>query len=480
MADIAFASARRQATLIRSRKLGCLELLDHYIARVERLDGALNAVVVRDFERARKRARALDRKGDIAGPLHGIPMTMKESFDVAGLSTCWGFPEHRDKIARGDALAVERLQAAGAVVFGKTNVPRALADWQSYNAVYGATANPWSAAHTPGGSSGGAAAAMAAGLSGLEIGSDIGGSIRVPAHFCGVFGHKPTWGLCPPRGHSLVGAAAMTDISVIGPLARSADDLALALDAIAGPDPAETALTLALPPPRAKTLAELRVAIWAGDRATATDAATVARLQELARMLRRAGCKVSLTARPAFDPTEAYHVYLKLLYAAMGARQSEAERQRTRDWVAGLAAEDMSADAVMRRCVDMSHAEWLAVHERRHQIRNAWSAFFGDWDVMLCPVAARAALPHTQQGEPHERTMTVNGKTVAYSDMLFWPGITCGFHLPASVAPLGQDAEGLPIGVQIAGPLYGDRTTIEVARLLERHWRGFTPPPGMT
>ena len=479
MADIAFASAKRQAALIRQRKLGCLELLDHYIARIERLDGALNAVVVRDFERARKRARALDRRSDSAGPLHGVPMTVKESFDVAGLPSTWGFPEYRENVARADALAVERLQAAGVVVFGKTNVPRALADWQSYNAVYGATSNPWNTAHTPGGSSGGSAAAMAAGLSGLEIGSDIGGSIRVPAHFCGVFGHKPTWGLCPPRGHSLAGAAAMTDISVIGPLARSADDLALALDAIAGPDETETALKLALPPPRAKSFAELRVAVWAGDTATATDAAATARLQELARMLRRAGCKVSLTARPSFDATEAYHIYLKLLYAAMGARQSEADRQRVRDWVASLAADDMSSDAVMLRAVDISHAEWLGLNERRHRIRRVWSAFFEDWDVLLCPVAARAALPHMQEGETHERRMMVNNTEVAYSDMLFWPGITCGYHLPASVAPLGLDAAGLPIGVQIVGPLYGDRTTIEVARLLERNWRAFTPPPGI-
>ncbi len=228
--DPTFLPAWRLAELTRTGKIGCVELLDHAISRVERLDGRINAVVVRDFERARRRARALDQADRAeAGPLFGVPMTVKESFDLAGLPTTWGYEERREHRAEEDAVAVQRIEAAGAVVFGKTNVPVSLADWQSYNPVYGATSNPWDTSRTPGGSSGGSAAAVAAGLSGLEIGSDIGGSIRVPAHFCGIFGHKPTWGLCPGRGQSLVKTAAATDIAVIGPLARSARDLALAL-----------------------------------------------------------------------------------------------------------------------------------------------------------------------------------------------------------------------------------------------------------
>ena len=292
MAELAFLPAKSLALLVRRGRIGCLELLDHFIERAERLDPQLNAIVVRDFDRARKRAKALDRrrgKDGGFGPLFGVPITVKESYDVAGLPTTWGFEERRDHRASSNSLAVDRLEGAGAVVFGKTNVPVALADWQSYNPVYGATNNPWNVEHTPGGSSGGSAAALAAGITGFEIGSDIGGSIRVPAHYCGVFGHKPTWGLCSPRGHSLSGAAAMTDISVIGPLARSADDLALGLGLLASPDETETALNVSLPAPSAPGFAGLRVAVWAEQPGHATDQEIVARLQALAAFIRRQG-----------------------------------------------------------------------------------------------------------------------------------------------------------------------------------------------
>src|SRR5499426_3005539 len=239
MLDVPFRSARQLAADIRKKKIGCLELLDLYLARVDKHDGTLNAVVVRDFERARTRARAADRalaKRDVWGPLHGVPMTIKESYDVAGLPTTWGVPVYKDRIATKNALAVDRLLAAGVVLFGKTNVPLYLGDWQSFNAIYGTTNNPWDLTRAPGGSSGGSAAALAAGLTGIEAGSDIGGSIRVPAHFCGVFGLKPTWGVVSPKGQALPGSYAYSDMSVIGPLARSAGDLDIALDAMAGPD----------------------------------------------------------------------------------------------------------------------------------------------------------------------------------------------------------------------------------------------------
>jgi amidase len=478
--DPSFLSAKRLAALVRRGEVGCLQLLDHFIARVERYDGKLNAVVVRDFDRARKQARAMDRQRGqgTTGPLFGVPMTVKESFDLTGLPTTWGYSDRREHRATSDALAVQRLKAAGAIVFGKTNVPVGLADWQSYNPIHGATNNPWHLEHTPGGSSGGSAAALAAGLTGLEIGSDIGGSIRVPAHYCGVFGHKPTWTLCPTRGQSLTGAAAMGDISVIGPMARSADDLRIGLDIIAGPDPAETELAITLPPPRARRLDELRIAVWPSQDGQPTDVETVDKLEALARSLRREGAKVSLTARPEFDPTEAFHLYLRLLNAALSARMSEDVLARMRDAATRRPADDMSADAVMVRTVDMTHRDWLRLNERRFQIRRAWGAFFKNWDVLLCPVIATPALPHMQEGETWERTIEVNGETIPYNDMLFWPGVTCAFHLPASTAPLGLSRAGLPIGVQIVGPQYGDHTTIEVARLLEKSWQGFVPPAG--
>ncbi len=475
--DPTFLSATQLAELVRSRKIGALELLDHYIHRVEQRDGAINAVVVRDFERARARAGVLDRQADKSAPLFGVPMTAKESFDVEGLPSTRGHMAAKDKPVRKSSIAIRRLQAAGAVVFGKTNVPVDLADWQSYNPVYGTTSNPWNTDHTPGGSSGGSAAALAAGLTGLEIGTDIGGSIRVPAHYCGVYGHKPTFGLLPNYGDPATSAAAGTDISVLGPLARSASDLAVALDILAGPDPDETAMTMTLPAPRFHGLRDLRVAVWAEQPGQATDTETTARLLELADALEHEGVTVSRTARPAFDPTEAYHLYLQLLDAAWSGRLSEDALASKRKRAAALADSDASADDIMVRMVDVTHRSWLGLNERRFQWRRAWSAFFREWDVLLCPVIATAALAHRQDGETWTRRMIVDGKEIAYNDMLFWPGLTGGYHLPGTVAPMGLTKAGLPLGVQIAGPIYGDRSTIAVAALLEQAWMKFQPPP---
>src|SRR5947209_1317102 len=269
MLDVPFRSARQLAADIKKKKIGCLELLDLYLARIEKYDGALNAVVVRDFERARTRARAADRalaRRQAWGPLHGVPMTIKESYDVAGLPTTWGVPAYAKNVATKNAVAVDRLLDAGVVLFGKTNVPLFLADWQSYNAIYGTTNNPWDLSRAPGGSSGGSAAALAAGLTGLEAGSDIGSSIRNPAHYCGVYGHKPTFGIVPPRGQAMPGRLAQGDISVIGPLGRSAEDLEVGLGIMAGPDEIDGAgYKLALPAPRQKALRDFRVAVMLTD-----------------------------------------------------------------------------------------------------------------------------------------------------------------------------------------------------------------------
>jgi len=474
-----FLPAWRLAELTTSGQIGCLELLDAYIVRVESLDERINAVVVRDFERARTRARALDNGGRAeAGPLFGVPMTVKESFDYSGHPTTWGYKFRLDHRAAVDALPVRRLEAAGANVFGKTNVPVALADWQSYNPVYGTTNNPFDVAHTPGGSSGGGAAACAAGFGGLELGSDIGGSIRVPAHFCGVFGHKSTWGLCHARGHTMAETASAPDIAVIGPLARSARDLRTALEAIAGPDPAEGPAQIVLPEPRVASPAGLRVAVWSRQDGQVTDAETVAAVEAAGRVLADAGAHVDFSARPAFDATEAYHLYLQLLDAALSARMPEAVMARRRAAKAGLPADAMSADAVMIRSVDMSHREWLGLNDRRGHMRRAWGVFFQEYDVLLCPVLATPALPHRQDGDTWERTIQVDGAEISYNDLLFWPGITCGFHLPATVAPVTRSASGLPIGVQIVSRLYGDLTTIAVAGMLEERLGGFRAPPG--
>jgi amidase len=476
--DPSFLPAAKLAELTRSRTIGCLELLDHFIARTERLDPRINAVVVRDFDRARDRARQLDQAQDRSAPLFGVPMTVKESFDVAGLPTTRGHPELAETRAAYTSLSIRRLQAAGVTVFGKTNVPVDLADWQSYNPVYGVTSNPWNTGHTPGGSSGGSAAALAAGLTGLEIGSDIGGSIRVPAHYCGVYGHKPTWALCPNFGDPATSRATPLDIAVIGPLGRSAADLGLVLDAIAGPDRDESDLTVTLPPPRATSLKGLRVAVWSSEPNQPTETEMTASLDALADALERAGAIVSRAARPAFDPIQAYHLYLKLLNAAYSAVAPETVLRGERDAAADLDSDDSSARAIFLRSVDMTHRAWLALNEQRHQYKRAWTRFFRDHDVLLCPTISTAALPHMHAGETWERRISVDGHDMGYNEMLFWPGLIGGCHLPATVAPIGFTRAGLPLGVQIVGPVYGDRTTIAVATILERDYRGFIPPPG--
>jgi len=481
MIDPHFRSAKQLASDNRRRKLGCLEVLDLYLARMERLNGKLNAIVVTDVDGARRRARQADaalRRGKPWGPFHGVPMTIKESYDVAGMPTTWGLPALKDNVAPRNALAVDRLLAAGVVLFGKTNVPAWLADYQSYNDVYGTTNNPWDLARSPGGSSGGSAVALAAGLTGLEAGSDIGSSIRNPAHYCGVFGHKPTFGIVPPRGQALPGRVAQGDISVIGPMARSAEDLAIGLSVMAGPDEIDGAgLRLALPAPRRKALREFKVAVMLDDPAAEVDREVQARLQALADFLGKRKVKVSFTARPAFDTAEAHRTYIFLLRAATAGRQTAEEFSRNAEITRGLAPDDQRYYAWTMRANTASHRDWLAANETRHKMRWRWAEFFREWDLLLCPVASSAAFPHDHAGERHERMITVNGKRVPCVDQLFWAGYGGMAYLPATVAPAGFTPAGLPVGVQIIGPQYGDRTCIEFARLLEREFQPFVPPP---
>ena len=478
--EVAFWSAKKLAAHIRRGKIGCLELLDHYLARVERYNPELNAIIAADVEGARKRARAADRalaKGDVWGPLHGVPMTIKESFDVAGFPTTWGVPAFKDAIANKNALAVDRMLGAGVVLFGKTNVPVMLADWQSFNDIYGTTNNPWDLTRSPGGSSGGGAAALAAGLTGIEAGSDIGASIRNPAHYCGVFGHKPTYGICPPRGHTLEGRVAMTDISVIGPLARSADDLAIALAAMAGPDAIDAAgYRLTLPAPKKKELRQFKIAVMLDDPNAEVDHAVQERLQALTNFLAKKRTKLSDTARPDIDTSRAQQVYIALLRAATSGRQPPEMFAKGLATVGTLRDDDDSYFARMTRANVMHHKDWLAYNEERHRMRLKWAEFFHEYDLLLCPAASSAACPHDHKGERYQRTITVNGKQVPATDQLFWAGYSCLTYLPATVAPIGRTREGLPVGVQIVGPQYGDRTCIAFAKLLEEEFQAFEPP----
>lgn len=465
------------AALTRARKIGCLDLLDHHIERIERLDGLTNAVVVRDFDRARRRARALDRTRGETPLLFGVPMTVKESFDVEGLPTTWGNERFQNSIASTNALAVDRMIEAGAIILGKTNVPVMLTDYQSYNPLYGTTNNPWSLALSPGGSSGGAAAALAAGFCALEVGSDIGSSIRNPAHYCGVFGHKPTWGICPPLGHGLGGAVAAADISVIGPMARSAGDLMTALDVMAGPEALDAGWKLDLPPPRMTGFRGLRIAVMTDHPLSEVDASIVSALHELSSFLVREGAIVSFEARPDLDLTLGHRQYIQMLRATTSTRIHPAAAAKARHEAANLSGDDRSYYADAMRGQGMSHGDYLRANETRHRMRRAWSRFFSDWDVLLCPPAASAAQKHDQSGERWQRSIEVNGHAVPQTDQMFWAGIASLCLLPASVAPLGATSNGLPIGVQIVGAQYADKTTIAFARLLENSWRRFVAPP---
>src|SRR6188508_3340590 len=304
MDQLHYKSATDLASLIRRKKVSALELLDHFLDRIEKHNPKLNAVIWMDREGARKRAKAADaalKKGKRLGPLHGVPMTIKESFQVAGSPTTWGLPAMKDNVTQTTAVVAQRMIDAGVTLFGKSNVPVMLADWQSYNSVYGTTNNPWDVSRTPGGSSGGSSAALAAGLTGIEAGSDIGSSIRNPAHYCGVFGHKPTYGLITPRGQALPNVVAPSDISVVGPLARSAQDLDVALGIMAGPDPDDGGyLKVALPKCEKTSLKQFRVAVKFTDPASEVDGEYADRLQALADKLAKAGAKVK-EAEPEID-----------------------------------------------------------------------------------------------------------------------------------------------------------------------------------
>ena len=480
-----FGSIADLSQALQSRKVSASELLAHVIARVEALDQRINSIVVRDFDRARDAAKAADAalgRGE-RRPLLGIPVTLKEPFNMAGLPSTWGFPAFKNFVPAEDALVVTRLKEAGAVIIGKTNIPIGLRDFQSYNDIYGITRNPWDLSRSPGGSSGGSAAALAAGFGPLSIGSDIGGSVRVPAHFCGVYGHKPSLGLVPLRGYSLPPAPPVPgsgDLAVAGPMARHAADLALALDVIAGPDEAREGIGYrpALPEPRHDDIRNFRVLVIDTHPLMPTGEAVRTAIARLAQRLTSLGVKVGQSNSSVPNLANSARLYMRLLNAARSPRMAadafaEAERQ-----AAALPADDRSLQAERTRGTAMNHRDWLATDAARLQLQQQWSQFFREWDVVIYPAAAVPAFPHDHSEPLGARHLEIDGKAYPYEDACFiWadPASTCG--LPATAVPIDRSPSGLPIGVQIIGPYLEDRTTIAFARLLEREFGGFVPPP---
>jgi len=480
---LAYRTAGELLKALADRKISSRELLEATIARIEALDPKINAVVVRDFDRARAAADAADvalGKGE-RKPLLGLPMTVKEQFNITGLPTTWGDPKAKDWKAEVDALAVQRLKAAGAVILGKTNVPIFLRDWQSYNEVYGTTNNPWDVSRSPGGSSGGGAAALAAGFVPLEFGSDIGGSLRAPAHFCGVFSHKPSLDLVPQRGSGPPRTPAIPvrgDLAVIGPMARSAADLALALEVTAGPDELSEGIgyKLALPPPRHEKLAEYRVLVIDKHPLCPTAASVTAALNGLADRLGKVGCTMLRESAKLPDLAQTGRIYRELLSAFFSADIAPEVRERADAAAKALSADDQSLSAEQVRGLTISHPEWIRKSRIRGGLRARWLALFQDVDVVLCPPMPIAAFPHDHSPQ-FARKLDIDGAQVPYNDQSVWAGIAILNGLPATTIPIGRSESGLPIGAQIIGNYLEDRTTIAFAGLVEREFGGFTPPP---
>ena len=429
-------------------------------------------------------ARAADaaRSRGETGALLGLPLTVKESYNIAGLPTTWGFPAQKDFVPPEDALSISRVKQAGAVILGKTNVPIGLGDWQSHNEIYGVTNNPFDLGRTPGGSSGGSSAALAAGYGPLSLGSDIGGSLRVPAFHCGVYAHKPTFALVPSRGHTPPPMPPLPfdrDLSVLGPMARSAADLALLLDVIAGPDPIEagTAYKLALPAPRHRELKNFRVLLLATDPVMPTSASIRDAIERLAANLGKAGVSVTRDSPLLPDFAASTRLYMRMLMSFLAASFQPEIYAGAQAAAAKLSADDTSLAAERLRGIVLSHRDWVMADGARARLRAQWRELFRNFDAVICPVMPTPAYPHDHSGDQEARRIDVDGKDFVYVDQLAWPGIATLPGLPATAIPLGLSPEGLPVGAQIVGPWLEDRTPLKLAELIEREFGGFVPPP---
>jgi amidase len=484
--DFAYREAGDLVRALAAKKVSSAELTDFAIARIDQRDAPINAVVVRDFARAREAAKAADAalaRGETR-PLLGLPITVKEAFNVAGLPTTWGNPKFRGWQPDFDALAVARLKAVGAVILGKTNVPFMLEDWQSYNEIYGTTNNPWDRTRTPGGSSGGSAAALAAGFVALELGTDIGGSLRCPAHFCSVFAHKPSLDLVPMRGAAPPHVPNVPNdglgLAVAGPMARSAADLALALDILAGPDERDDGIAykLALPPARHQDLKSFRVLVVDRHPLCPTAADVSAALDGLADGLGRAGATVARASPSLPDLGDVTRLHVELLAAASSADLDGDVYHRLSNLAQGLSPDDPRLAAARLHGLTMRHRDWVWAGRRREAMRERVRHLFAEFDVMLCPPMPTLAFPHDHSKDRLARQIIIDGQEVPYGDQIVWTSLATLLGLPATVAPIGRNPQGLPIGVQIIGPALEDRTPIAFAGLIEREFGGFVAPAG--
>jgi amidase len=451
-----------------TRTVSARELLDLHLERVERLDGPVNAVVTLEPERSHTEAAAVDEAraaGRPVGPLAGVPITVKDAIATAGIRSTGGAIELRDFVPDVDATVVDTVRAAGAVVFGKTNVPRWSGDYQSTNEMFGTTNNPWDLTRTPGGSSGGPAAAVVMGFTPFEIGTDIGGSIRVPSSFCGVYGHKPSFGIIPTYGyldHPTL-HRNVADVNVFGPIARSIDDLEFLLELLAGPNPDDApAWRLDLPEPRSVDLDGFRVAVWLDDAFCSVDPAVLDVLSTAVDLLEQAGARLDHSARPAIDPGRAALVGGGLISVATSISDTDDE------FASALAAGHA-----------LPHRSWDLLRRERGELRQRWAEFFTDVDILLCPVTPVPPFRHVQSADGSNwihSTLADHGDR-PYRDLIGWNALIGSVYLPVTVPPVGRTTDGLPIGIQVVAPFLHDRTALAFARCISEVVGGFVPPP---
>jgi amidase len=478
MSKLAYTSAIAIAKQIRQRKISSREALDYFLARVEALDKSINSVVTVDADRARAEADKADAelaRGEVRGPLHGVPMTIKDSLQTAGMRTTSGAPELAGFVPTEDAWPVARMRQAGAIIFGKTNLPIYAGDLQSYNEVFGTTNNPYDLSRTPGGSSGGSAAALACGFTPLEVGSDIGGSIRLPSHMSGIVGHKPTYGIVPAHGQipGPPGTLTLADLAVVGPMARTVPDLKLGLDIMAGANRWDhPAWKLKLPPPRHRDIKDFRVAAWLDDPACRVEPEVLNLLENAAVALEASGLRVNREVRPSFTLEKVADTFGALLQAALAGGVGA---DRIDDYAKTIGDTPV---AQTRRQLAIRHRQWLSLNERRLQMRKRWEEFFNDWDAILLPVMPCAAIPHDHSEPQAARFAQVGDRQLPYWALTTWMAPAGACYLPATVVPVGQLSNGLPIGIQIAGPYLHDYTTLALARHLLSILGGCPKPRG--
>ena len=479
-----FDSAHEILEKIKQGEVSSLEVLESFLAQVEKVNPKINAIVALDIERAKEKAKEADNKISLKsklGPLHGLPMTIKDAFEVEGIVSTGGNPAWKDNIPKRNAEAVQRLVDAGAIIFGKTNVPFLSSDLQSFNKIYGTTNNPWDLERTPGGSSGGSAAALAAGMTPLELGSDIGGSIRVPAHFCGLYGHKPSYNIIsevghmpPPPGSILTG----NGLSVAGPLARSPEDLEIALDVlVAAQEQDSQAWKVKLPKARTKKIKELKIAVWPDEPYAEADDEITNLIKDTAEDLRHAGAKVETVDLPiSFEEID--KIYSLLLNPLMLAGSPKETFETLAKLNESLDPNDVSELAKVARGSVLKHADWVLVNAIRQNMRQKWREFFNKFDVILCPTCITPAFKHNHN-PVHERKLTINGKDDEYLRATLWAGPAVSAGLPSTNVPIGMSSNNLPISMQITGPYLEDKTCLEVAKVVRNLRGGFKIPPNL-